>query len=89
MRLHLNMATLLVGCLLAADGLGRIGTLIGVVVILWEIYRCKQIQSLTSDIPAETISDFYRSDRARRYYGAKSTASEILQFAKRADARLH
>ncbi|WP_168567291.1 hypothetical protein [Crateriforma spongiae] len=81
MRLHINIVTLLAGFLIACAGLGGIGPLVGIAVVISELYRCKRIASLTSDISADTILSFYRGDRARRYFGAKSTANEIRKFA--------
>lgn len=81
MRLHINIVTLLAGILISGTGLSGIGPLVGIAVVVSELYRCKRITSLTSDISADTILAFYRGDRARRYFGAKSTANEIRKFA--------
>ncbi len=81
MRLHINIWTLIAGILISGTGLGGIGPLAGIAVVVSELYRCKRIASLTSDISADTILAFYRGDRARRYFGAKSTANEIRKFA--------
>ncbi|TWT72620.1 hypothetical protein [Crateriforma conspicua] len=81
MRLHINIVTLIGGFLIGCVGLGGIGPLVGIAVVGSELYRCRRIALLTSDISADTILDFYRGDRARRYFGAKSTAIEIRKFA--------
>lgn len=81
MRLHSNMVILIAGFLIAGAGLGGIGPLVSIAVVISEMYRCKRIASLTSDISANAILDFYRADRARRYFGAQSTANEIRRFA--------
>ena len=81
MRLHLNMINLIAGLLISGTGLGFISPLAGTLVIVAELYRSHRLAKLTSDIPADTILDFYRRDRARRNFGAKSTAREIRNFA--------
>jgi len=83
MRQHINIVTLVGGFLIACVGLGGIGPLVGIAIVGSELYRCRRIASLTSDISADAILDFYRGDRARRYFGAKSTADEIRKFAAR------
>ena len=81
MRLHVNFVWLIAGTCIAWIGFGGIGTVVGVLVVSAELYRCRRLASLTSDISANTIIDFYRGDRARRYSGAHSTAREIRKYA--------
>lgn len=85
MRLHVNVVTIIAGVLISGTGPGFFGPVAGLIVIASEVYRCRRIEALTSDIPADTILKFYRGDRARRYYGAKSTAHEIRNFVAKAE----
>ena len=81
MRQHLNFVILIGGVLVACTGLGGLGPLAGALIVASELYRCHRIDRLTAGISAETIRQFYRGDRARRYFGARSTGREILKFA--------
>jgi|GEM_PF-4370038 len=79
---HLNFVTLIGGIIISGMSFPILAPAVGTLVIVTELWRCHRIAKLTQHVPAETVKQFYRGDRARRYFGANSTAIAILRFAQ-------